>query len=201
MTKQHPKLGFSLIELSIVILVIGILVIGITKGSRIMSEAKLKSARSLTTSSPVPLFGDLALWLETTSTTSFDDTEEVVGGTISNWYDINPQTNSPLNFSQSSSSSRPAYIKDYTNGLPALKFDGTDDFVRRTNVIGSDLTKTGDQITIFIVQKYNGSAHSSSAIYWGNVTNNRMSSVNYNGRSASTIMAAFSIIPHHLLSS
>ncbi len=28
-----------------------------------------------------------------------------------------------------------------------------------------------------------------------------LSSVNYNGRSASTIMAAFSIIPHHLLSS
>ena len=47
------KLGFSLIELSVVILIIGILVLGVTQGSRILTEVKLKSAIALTTSSPV----------------------------------------------------------------------------------------------------------------------------------------------------
>jgi len=51
-TKQNNKLAFSLIELSVVILVIGILVIGITKGSRIISEAKIKYAMALAQASP-----------------------------------------------------------------------------------------------------------------------------------------------------
>ncbi|MCE3255904.1 MAG: hypothetical protein K0R25_1398 [Rickettsiaceae bacterium] len=62
--QNKPKLAFSLIELSVVILVIGILVVGITKGMSIMRSAKLQSAQSLTQSSPVALIDGLKLWLE-----------------------------------------------------------------------------------------------------------------------------------------
>jgi prepilin-type N-terminal cleavage/methylation domain-containing protein len=51
------KLGkitaFSLIELSIVILVIGLLIAGAIQGSKMISKAALSSARTLTESSPV----------------------------------------------------------------------------------------------------------------------------------------------------
>ena len=58
--------AFSLIELSIVILVISLLVVGVTKGSRLMSEAKLKSAQALTSSSPVNAMTGVVLWLDAT---------------------------------------------------------------------------------------------------------------------------------------
>ncbi|MES2677668.1 MAG: prepilin-type N-terminal cleavage/methylation domain-containing protein [Pseudomonadota bacterium] len=172
--KKSSKFGFSLIELSLVILVIGILVTGTAKGSRIIKEAKLKSARALTQSSVVAAYPDLALWLETTSEKSFDYDQRTDNSAVITWYDINPQTISPLNVSQTLNIRKPLYIDGYTNGLPALKFDGTNDFLQRTNVMSSDLTKFANEITIFIVQKYNSTAMMSSAIYWEDVTGNRI---------------------------
>ncbi len=126
---QKNKLGFSLIELSIVILVIGILVIGITQGSRVIREAKLKSAQNLTTSSPLTSMSDLILWLESTSVKSFDDNEEIdtpLGstGTLTNWYDLNPHTTSPNNAAQATAANKPRYIINGINGLPVVNFDG-----------------------------------------------------------------------------
>jgi len=177
------KLGFSLIELSIVILVIGILVIGITKGSRIIKDARLKSARSLTISSPVSSTSGLVTWLETTLEKSFDDGEKVdtaIGetGTITTWYDINPQNSSLNNATQSGASSlNPRYIADGINGLPALNFDGNssdygDDSLQMSNVTTKDYT-------VFIVLKtqYSGfgtgvaaTAFSSSCVLWSDIT-------------------------------
>jgi prepilin-type N-terminal cleavage/methylation domain-containing protein len=131
----QKKLGFSLIELSIVILVIGILVIGITQGTRIIREAKLKSARALTSASPVAAIGNIVMWLESTSEKSLSDSERVntaIGGTgtISTWNDINPQvSSSPNSATQITSDSRPRYITSAINGLPAVNFDGTNDFM------------------------------------------------------------------------
>ena len=45
--------AFSLIELSIVILVIGILIPGVMQGRELISKVHLQTARLLTTSSPV----------------------------------------------------------------------------------------------------------------------------------------------------
>ncbi len=91
--------------------------------------------------------------------------DEVNNNAVSAWYDINPLAQNPFNVT-SSSTARPLYIENSTNGLPALRFDGVNDKMSRTGVIGSALTK-GDQITIFLVQKYHGPAHNSSAFHWG----------------------------------
>jgi prepilin-type N-terminal cleavage/methylation domain-containing protein len=129
---KKNKLAFSLIELSVVILVIGILVLGITQGSRIIGESKLKSANSLTQGSPVVSIPNLVLWVETTMSKSFNDGDEVDGGvagngTINNWYDINPNNASPQTLKQNSGFSlsvKPVYIKNGINGLPAIRFLG-----------------------------------------------------------------------------
>jgi prepilin-type N-terminal cleavage/methylation domain-containing protein len=124
--KTRSRLGFSLIELSVVILVIGILIIGITQGSRIMKEAKLKSAKSLTSSSPVASSAGLVLWLETTSEKSFDSNLGD-GGQISTWYDTNPQSTTKNDATQATSARQPI-LDTTTFNLPVVEFrDGGDD--------------------------------------------------------------------------
>ena len=62
-TQKNIQKAFSLIELSIVILIIGILVAGVTQSSRLVSQFRLISARNITLSSPVPTIKNLAYWL------------------------------------------------------------------------------------------------------------------------------------------
>jgi prepilin-type N-terminal cleavage/methylation domain-containing protein len=71
-------LAFSLIELSIVILIVGILIAGVTQGSRLVKESKLKTAISITSSSDVNSIPDLVMWLDATNeenlkTSAFSD--------------------------------------------------------------------------------------------------------------------------------
>jgi prepilin-type N-terminal cleavage/methylation domain-containing protein len=173
-TTSKNRLAFSLIELSVVILVIGILVIGITQGSRIIREAKLKSARALTASSPVAAIGNIAMWLESTSEKSFIASEKVntaLGstGTISTWYDINPQSTSLNNATQGTANNKPRYLVNGINGLPAINFDGGTDFL---NFNGAPLTN--NNYTLFIVEQ----RRSGGVIYFiggtGNSANTRL---------------------------
>jgi prepilin-type N-terminal cleavage/methylation domain-containing protein len=153
---MNKKLGFSLIELSIVILVIGILVIGVTSGSRLVSKSKIESARSLTKSSPVNFIEGLFLWVETTSEESLDDSEESDSSTVTNLYDINRQSTVKNNFSQSTTDEKPVYLADGINGLPVLSFDGSDDVLKTDNISPSRFfveKPDGKQNTVFMVFK------------------------------------------------
>ena len=147
--KLTTKTAFSLIELSVVILIIGVLVLGVTQGSRMMSEAKLKSARSLTTSSPVASIEGLAVWLDSTSENAFGIG---TGGTYNNvsapgngdkvgrWNDLNPTSTSKLDVAQSTSGNQPIYTTNAINGLPALSFDGTDRSLSANNITDKSFT-------------------------------------------------------------
>lgn len=145
------KKAFSLIELSIVILVIGILVVGITQSSRLVRQIKMASVRQLTISSPVASIKNLSLWLEPTLDSSFDASEATDGSFITNWYDINPQTTTRLVATQSNQSFKPQYFSSEINGLPALRFDGNSDWMTLGVVLGLESTS---KITIFIVNKF-----------------------------------------------
>lgn len=147
-TKLHQiKLGFSLIELSVVILVIGILVIGITQGSRILSESKIKSGRSLTQSSPVASTEGLALWLETTNEKSLQNSQNSYniadGNNIKNWTDISPTISSHLVATESTD--MPIYKRNGIGGLPTLFFDAASD------------ASSGDDLVINYTQDLNTS--------------------------------------------
>jgi prepilin-type N-terminal cleavage/methylation domain-containing protein len=86
--------AFSLIELSIVVLIIGIIIAGVTQSSSLLAKAKLQSAQVLTKSSPVAGTPGLVAWFEPTLDESFLQGENQEGAAITQWNDINPQSSS-----------------------------------------------------------------------------------------------------------
>ena len=143
------KKAFSLIELSIVILIIGLIIVGVTQSSIIYSKFKLINAKTLTESSPVSSIKNLKLWYETTLDRSFlaDETENNTA--ISTWYDINHHNPVKDDATQSNASEKPLYIKDAFDGtIPGVRFDGTDDFV---SFGGQYLVNSN--YTIFVVEQ------------------------------------------------
>jgi prepilin-type N-terminal cleavage/methylation domain-containing protein len=110
MKKSSNLKAFSLIELSVVILIIGVLVLGVTQGSRMLREAKLKSAQSLTTSSPVASIEGLAVWLDSTSENAFgigtggtykNVSAPADGDKVGRWNDLNPTSIAKIDVAQS----------------------------------------------------------------------------------------------------
>jgi len=139
--KYYKIKAFSLIELSIVILIIGILVAGVTQSSRMIKQFRLKTAQNLTSSSPVISIKDLVMWFEVSGETSIIEAEAEDGQPVSAWYDINPQSSFKNNLT-SSGSKRPLYAAEISNGVPALKFDGVNDSLILSPEYTLDLTQT-----------------------------------------------------------
>ncbi len=124
---MNKKGAFSIIESSVVLLIVTIVLLGIMKMSGLVDNSRIETARAATKSSPVSSFKSLVFWLETTSEKSFIESEVFDGGLISKWSDINPVTNSNKS-AISSGSHRPTYIKKCRKNLPCLRFDGDDYF-------------------------------------------------------------------------
>jgi prepilin-type N-terminal cleavage/methylation domain-containing protein len=143
--------AFSLIELSIVILIIGILVAGVTSSSRLITRMKVVTAQNLTRNSPVSSIKDLSFWIETSLDESFDNAEESEDSPITNWFDLNPQTSFKVNANQSTVDNKPKFKTAIFNGLPGILFDGTNDFL-----LTSSSGIVGKGLTIFIVAKRTG---------------------------------------------
>ncbi len=149
MKKNNSLRAFSLIELSIVILIIGILIAGVTQSSRLLKQSRLSTARTLTQGSPVSSIKNLVLWIESTSSSSFDDAEQEDGLALTNWYDINPQASTKSNFTQTTTGNKPLYSEGIINNLPVVKFNGSASYMTSDNF--SNLT-TGTS-TVFMVVK------------------------------------------------
>jgi len=163
------KRAFSLIELSIVILIIGILIAGVTQGSRLVAEMTLSSARTQTQSSPVNSIGGLVLWLEATGENSFISAEAEDGLPITAWYDTNTQVTSKNHATRSTSDTRVTYERNAINSLPAVFFNGTAG--TSSNLAGNVILTANNAFSLFLVSKstetvtgnwrpvfYNGSA-------------------------------------------
>ena len=146
--KNNYKKAFSLIEISIVIIVVGILIAGISQGIDLYQDARLANVRALTLNSRVGRIPDLVVWLETVSEKSFDKNEAIDNAPISKWLDINPIDKSG-NLSYSSLTNRPTYSLDGINNLPALKFDGSNDYL----ISNPYPNRKEKQLTYFIVAK------------------------------------------------
>lgn len=119
--KLQNKKAFSLIELSIVLLIIGIIIAGITQSTRLIAAFKLSSARSLTQSSPVASMTNLTIWWETTSIASFSEAQADNGITVTKWYDINPTSTYKYDTTGGPGA---LYTANCANGLPCLRFAG-----------------------------------------------------------------------------
>ena len=125
--------AFSLVELSVVILIIGILIAGVTQSGRLIRQIKLSTARSVTSSSDVASIRDITAWFEATTEGVFTDTNNNTdvenNATIKAWRDVNPQKSTgdkPTLTDLGSSGTEPKYISSGINGIPAVYFDGGD---------------------------------------------------------------------------
>jgi type II secretory pathway pseudopilin PulG len=158
MKKSPTKLrsAFSLLEISIIFVIVGIILATIIRSSSIYTDYKLNTARSLTASSDVSSIQGLILWLDATAEKSFDSAEREDRATIGTWYDINPTMNPNNNAIQTNTGLKPLYVMDAINNLPALKFDGTNDFLKLSSsemVLSNGAPETANNFTIFVVAK------------------------------------------------
>lgn len=150
---RNKKSAFSLVEISVVMVIIGLLVTGIIGGQALMNYAAFSKARGLTNSAPVSAIEGVQLWLETTSKKSFN--VAVVEGTeVQTWNDINPQGLAKKNATQSTATQIPTYKTASIEGLPTMRFDGNDTFILPDGTVPS-----GNQpYTVFIVSRLNSGA-------------------------------------------
>ena len=130
--KQSRKKAFSLIELSVVSVIIGVLIAGIMSGKRLISQSSLQGARALTKTSAIQSIPDLTLWLEPalegsiTGATSVNNLSN--GDAISSWNDISGNV---INVTQSSN--YPTYLTSGINNLPSINFNGTNNYLSSTS--------------------------------------------------------------------
>ena len=155
---QYQRLkskAFSLIELSIVVLIIGILIAGVTQGSRMVRQARLKTAQNQTSGSPVSSIPNLAAWWETTMegsiTSTTNGTSPENQDLVSSWNDINTQNNSK-NATNIPSGNNPIYTENGMNGLPVVTFSGG-----KYNSFDGSILVASDY-TIFVVEQRSSNA-------------------------------------------
>ncbi|HLD76590.1 MAG TPA: type II secretion system protein, partial [Rickettsiales bacterium] len=140
--KNCAKKAFTLVELSVVILLIGMVLSVVAASGSIIEKYRLYSARATTQSSGIMVMKNLAVWFDAASDTSFSESETRDGGTISTWYDINPTAELKNNATQSTTSYKPIRYKNCINNLPCVRFDGSDDLLTfdASEILGSDYT-------------------------------------------------------------
>ncbi len=147
---KNKRTAFSLIELSIVILIIGILIAGVTQGSRLITQMKLSSARTISQSSDVNSIPDLILWLDAVKEASLTNTNNITdvadSDKIKSWQDRNSQAIN-ISFTQATTTLMPSYVESGINNLPSLSFDGVDDNLSATD----DRFNIVTNLTVFVV--------------------------------------------------
>ena len=149
--KNFHKKAFSLVELSMVILIIGILIAGVSRGIDLYQDMRLATARSLTQNSRVNRIEDLTMWFESTSEQSFEKPNPNDGDRIALWKNINFKLSNRIDVAQTTADSKPFYVRNAINGNPALRFDDAQ-FLAVSDVALFDLAMS-DQVTVFFVQK------------------------------------------------
>jgi prepilin-type N-terminal cleavage/methylation domain-containing protein len=134
------KKAFSLVEISLVVLIVGILISGVSLGVDLYNDFRLATARNLTINSRVGRIQDLVAWYETTNqnvfskgTSAFEDLNIIEENQpINRWKDSNSKSFIKLDATQTSSASQPTIIFDKTTSLPIVRF-GTGKFLNLPN--------------------------------------------------------------------
>ena len=143
--------GFTLLELSIVILVIAGMVVAITSSKEVLKKSRLANARNLTQQSIVNnLSDDLIAWFETSLESSFlADEQKNDGFNITKWFDNNKNVNQKnIATSPTTVANQPTYIsRAFYDAIPGVRFDGAD----YMDFNGSGLINSA--YTIFVVEQ------------------------------------------------
>ena len=122
--KKINKEAFTLIELSVVILVISVMVVGVLTGKSLIAKSRLANAKSLTRQSVINDMGDdLIAWYETSLEGSFKPSEiKNDGSIISKWKDSNKNT---VNKNDATAVVSPTLVQNvFYNSIPGVRFTG-----------------------------------------------------------------------------
>ncbi len=145
------KQAFTMLELSVVLIIIATLMIFVTLGNNLVKVTDLANARYLTKTSPVKDIEGLVAWYETTLPESLKMEETIDGSKISTWYDINPnlaaeQKNNLTKIQNNSTK----FVKNGINKLPSIFFQGQSE---QRMILDSFSQGSLSQRSIFIVTK------------------------------------------------
>ena len=150
MQRKSTSKAFSLVEVSIVLLIIGVLIAATISARVLIKNSRIASAQSKTRAAPVNSIPNATIWLESSLETSFAAEESADGETISGWGDIKSGSAQEDN-SATPGGAAPIY-SNTINGIQAVKFtdtDGTFLNIKGQNIVNSDYT-------IFILEKRQG---------------------------------------------
>ncbi len=122
--EKHKKHAFSLVELAAVLIVIAIITVGVMKGSKMIRDSRIASARSLTSSAKISQIDGLLAWYETSMKESIEREETIDNSQLSIWHDISSQR--PKDSSNNSLTKTPdsnvIYRENGINSLPSIQF-------------------------------------------------------------------------------
>ena len=145
--KNNNKTAFSLLELSVVLVIISILTGVIANSSYLVNLAKLNSARNITKSSVARNISGMVLWLDAVSSAGFDSDFIDDGSLVSKWHDIKNSYLEPYVAVQDNGENRPIYRDSILSKLPAISFDGND-------FLTIPKLQTNGYLTIFVVGQF-----------------------------------------------
>lgn len=151
------RAAFNLVELSIVITVFSLLLIAIGSGTKLIRQAKVKSAERITDTSPVweivndELERSVVAWFDALDRDSMDLLSGTTTNEITNWRS-KVNVGKYFTATQSTTDEYPKYSRDGMDNFPAVLFDGTDD----SFTVPTPL-RTGDTTVSFAVAFYSTS--------------------------------------------
>lgn len=145
--------AFTLVEISMVFLVLGILISGISTGLDLYQDFRITTAKSLTQNSRVGRIDGLVLWLESSQKSSYEPNNIKDGTPITKWKNIIPNqlTSEKSKYDAvktSISVSGPIYRENITNSLPGLEFANTEN---RCMQVASGFDGDGKNSSVFLV--------------------------------------------------
>ena len=141
--------AFSLVELSVVIVIVMIMIAGLIQSSRIIGSMRIATARNVTQSSAMPWINYIVTWYDATAADAFLESETDDGDKISRWNGAEVRYTDRINLDQSEDTKKPIYTSNGMYGLPSIKFDGDDDYLISENLEQSILTYRS--ASVFIV--------------------------------------------------
>ncbi len=193
------KSAFSLVELSVVLVILGIVMAGVSQGSRLIAQYRITTAQNITKGSPIISMPGVALWLETTMdtavTSSLRSGEAEDNDPISSWNDYNQQTLTRINVTQATSNKMPIYITSGIGNLPSIKFDGVNDLLRTASGGAVPISAGDGTYTIIAVFQYNTSSVASAkyVLYQGDASasTNKLASLYLHSGTMPSVAAGF----------
>jgi type II secretory pathway pseudopilin PulG len=126
---KKNKKAFTIIEISIVLLIISAIIVGVTTGKTMIGKSRLANAKSLTQKSVINDMGDdLIAWYETSLESSFEASEiKTDGSYITVWKDSNKSTTKKNNaIAPANTGNQPILVQNvFYNSIPGLRFSGS----------------------------------------------------------------------------